>query len=77
MNSTSSASSYLPRDCDEITVQNGNGGYIGGVCDNGAHLVIVDKAQEWEKFIFETEGDTFSLRQSVSNLYVGAVNSKW
>lgn len=43
MNSTSSAASYLPHDMDEVTIQNGNGGYIGGTRDNGARLMIVDK----------------------------------
>lgn len=73
MQSTTSAESYLPNNLDEVLLQNGNGGYIGGTRDNGGRLMIVEKAQDWERFIYEASGDKFSLRQAVSNLYVGAV----
>jgi hypothetical protein len=46
MNSTAN-STYYPSNGDVITLENGNGGFVGGFRDKGSRLNIVEKAHDW------------------------------
>jgi hypothetical protein len=66
----------LPSIGDHVTLVNSNGGYIGGTKDAGHDIGIADVANEWEDMVFEIVGDKISLKNSVSNNYIGKVCEK-
>lgn len=68
---TNANQSYLPANGDFVAIRNGSGGFLGGVRDREAGLMVVDVKKEWEIFQFETHGNKFALRQKISNNYVG------
>lgn len=68
---TTANNSYLPANGDFVAIRNGSGGFLGGVRDREAGLMVVDVKKEWEIFQFETHNDKFSLKQKISNNYIG------